>query len=268
MPQLCINELGHRMQFEAIRAAITGGASGLGLATARRVIAAGGQALLLDVNAEAGAAVLRELGPRAQFAVVDVTQGDALEAALAAGVKAMGGLDLAVSCAGVVGAGLALGKTGPMPLEQFARTVGINLVGTFNLVRLAAAHMQGNAPRGADGERGVIVNTASVAAFDGQIGQAAYSASKGGVVGMTLPLAREFARHGIRVVSIAPGLFKTPMLESLPESVQQSLGASVPFPARLGDPAEYAALVQVIVENVLLNGETIRLDGAIRLAPK
>ena len=255
------------MQFNDIRAAITGGASGLGLATARRVITAGGHALLLDVNAEAGAAALRELGSRARFAAVDVTNGDALAAALDAGVAAMGGLDLAVSCAGVVGAGLALGKTGPMPLDQFARTIGINLVGTFNLVRLAAAHMQGNAPR-ADGERGVIVNTASVAAFDGQIGQAAYSASKGGVVGMTLPLAREFARHGIRVVSIAPGLFKTPMLESLPESVQQSLGASVPFPARLGDPAEYAALVQVIVENVLLNGETIRLDGAIRLAPK
>jgi NAD(P)-dependent dehydrogenase (short-subunit alcohol dehydrogenase family) len=255
------------MQFEDIRAVVTGGASGLGLATARRVIAAGGRALLLDVNADAGAAALRELGPRARFAAVDVTNGDALTEALDAGVAAMGGLDLAVSCAGVVGAGLALGKTGPMPLEQFARTVGINLIGTFNLVRLSAAHMQGNATR-ADGERGVIVNTASVAAFDGQIGQAAYSASKGGVVGMTLPLAREFARHGIRVVSIAPGLFKTPMLESLPESVQQSLGASVPFPARLGDPAEYAALVQVIVENVLLNGETIRLDGAIRLAPK
>ncbi|MFZ5492439.1 MAG: SDR family NAD(P)-dependent oxidoreductase [Pseudomonadota bacterium] len=255
------------MQFQDIRAAVTGGASGLGLATARRVIAAGGRALLLDVNAEAGAAALRELGPRAQFAAVDVTNGDALEAALAAGVAAMGGLDLAVSCAGVVGAGLALGKNGPMPLEQFARTIQINLIGTFNLVRLAASHMQNNAPR-ADGERGVIVNTASVAAFDGQIGQAAYSASKGGVVGMTLPLAREFARHGIRVVSIAPGLFKTPMLESLPESVQQSLGASVPFPARLGDPAEYASLVEVIVGNVLLNGETIRLDGAIRLAPK
>jgi len=255
------------MHFDGTRAAITGGASGLGLATARRVIAAGGHALLLDVNAEAGAAALRELGSRARFAVADVTDGDALAAALDAGIAAMGGLDLAVSCAGVVGAGLALGKTGPMPLDQFARTIGINLIGTFNLVRLAAAHMQGNAPR-TDGERGVIVNTASVAAFDGQIGQAAYSASKGGVVGMTLPLAREFARHGIRVVSIAPGLFKTPMLESLPDSVQQSLGASVPFPARLGDPAEYAALVQVVVENVLLNGETIRLDGAIRLAPK
>ena len=255
------------MQFETIRAVVTGGASGLGLATARRVIGAGGRALLLDLNADAGAAALRELGERAQFATVDVTNGDALEAALAAGVPAMGGLDLAVSCAGVVGAGLALGKNGPMPLEQFARTVGINLVGTFNLVRLAAAHMQGNTPR-ADGERGLIVNTASAAAFDGQIGQAAYSASKGGVVGMTLPLAREFARHGIRVVAIAPGLFKTPMLESLPDSVQQSLGASVPFPPRLGEPAEFAALVQAIVENVLLNGETIRLDGAIRLAPK
>ena len=255
------------MQFEGIRAAITGGASGLGLATARRVLAAGGQALLLDVNADAGAAAIATLGARAQFRAVDVTDGAALEAALDDGLAALGGLDLAVSCAGVVGAGLTLGKTGPMPLEQFARTVGINLIGTFNLVRLAAARMQGNAPR-ADGERGVIVNTASVAAFDGQIGQAAYSASKGGVVGMTLPLAREFARHGIRVMSVAPGLFLTPMLESLPESVQQSLGASVPFPARLGDPAEYAALVQTIVENVLLNGETIRLDGAIRLAPK
>ncbi len=255
------------MQFEGLRAVVTGGASGLGLATARRVVAAGGQALLLDVNADAGAAAVATLGPRAQFRAVDVTDGAALEAALADGLDAMGGLDLAVSCAGVVGAGLTLGKTGPMPLEQFARTIGINLIGTFNLVRLAAAGMQANAPR-ADGERGVIVNTASVAAFDGQIGQAAYSASKGGVVGMTLPLAREFARHGIRVMSIAPGLFRTPMLESLPESVQQSLGASVPFPPRLGDPAEYAALVQTIVENVLLNGETIRLDGAIRLAPK
>jgi NAD(P)-dependent dehydrogenase (short-subunit alcohol dehydrogenase family) len=255
------------MQFEGIRAVVTGGASGLGLATARRVIAAGGQALLLDVNADAGAAAIAALGKWAQFRAVDVTDGAALEAALDDGLAALGGLDLAVSCAGVVGAGLALGKSGPMPLEQFTRTIGINLVGTFNLVRLAAARMQGNTPR-ADGERGVIVNTASVAAFDGQIGQAAYSASKGGVVGMTLPLAREFARHGIRVVAIAPGLFKTPMLESLPESVQQSLGAGVPFPARLGEPAEYAALVQVIVENVLLNGETIRLDGAMRLAPK
>ncbi|MBC7161827.1 MAG: SDR family NAD(P)-dependent oxidoreductase [Immundisolibacter sp.] len=255
------------MQFEGIRAVVTGGASGLGLATAGRVIAAGGQALLLDVNADAGAAAVAALGPRACFRAVDVTDGAALEAALDDGLATLGGLDLAVSCAGVVGAGLTLGKTGPMPLEQFARTIGINLIGTFNLVRLAAVRMQGNAPR-ADGERGVIVNTASVAAFDGQIGQAAYSASKGGVVGMTLPLAREFARHGIRVMSIAPGLFRTPMLESLPESVQQSLGASVPFPPRLGDPAEYAALVQAIVENVLLNGETIRLDGAIRLAPK
>ncbi|GAB4356215.1 MAG: SDR family oxidoreductase [Immundisolibacter sp.] len=255
------------MQFAGIRAVITGGASGLGLATARRVVAAGGQALLLDVNAEAGAAALEQLGGRACFRPVDVTDGAALEAALDDGLAALGGLDLAVSCAGVVGAGLTLGKTGPMPLEQFARTVGINLIGTFNLVRLAAARMQGNPPR-ADGERGVIVNTASVAAFDGQIGQAAYSASKGGVVGMTLPLAREFARHGIRVVSIAPGLFRTPMLESLPESVQQSLGASVPFPPRLGEPAEYATLVEAIVENVLLNGETIRLDGAVRLAPK
>jgi NAD(P)-dependent dehydrogenase (short-subunit alcohol dehydrogenase family) len=255
------------MQFEGLRAVVTGGASGLGLATARRVIAAGGQALLLDVNADAGAAAVQALGERAQFRPVDVTDGAALEAALDDGLTKLGGLDLAVSCAGVVGAGLTLGKTGPMPLEQFARTIGINLIGTFNLVRLAAARMQGNVPR-ADGERGVIVNTASVAAFDGQIGQAAYSASKGGVVGMTLPLAREFARHGIRVMSIAPGLFRTPMLESLPESVQQSLGASVPFPPRLGDPAEYAALVQTIVENMLLNGETIRLDGAIRLAPK
>ncbi len=255
------------MQFKGIRAVVTGGASGLGLATARRVIADGGQALLLDVNADAGAAAVATLGERAQFRAVDVTDGAALEAALDDGLKAMGGLDLGVSCAGVVGAGLTLGKTGPMPLEQFARTVGINLIGTFNLVRLAAARMQGNTPR-ADGERGVIVNTASVAAFDGQIGQAAYSASKGGVVGMTLPLAREFARHGIRVMSIAPGLFLTPMLESLPGSVQQSLASSVPFPPRLGDPAEYAALVQTIVENVLLNGETIRLDGAIRLAPK
>jgi NAD(P)-dependent dehydrogenase (short-subunit alcohol dehydrogenase family) len=231
------------------------------------VIAAGGQALLLPLNADAGAAAVAALGLRARFRAVDVTDGAALEAALDEGLAALGGFDLAVSCAGVVGAGLTLGKTGPMPLEQFARTIGINLIGTFNLVRLAAARMQGNTPR-ADGERGVIVNTASVAAFDGQIGQAAYSASKGGVVGMTLPLAREFARHGIRVMSVAPGLFKTPMLESLPESVQQSLGASVPFPPRLGEPAEYAALVQTIVENVLLNGETIRLDGAIRLAPK
>ena len=254
------------MQFAGIRAVITGGASGLGLATARRIVAAGGQALLLDINAETGAAALQEFGEGACFRPVDVTDGAALEAALDDGLATLGGLDLAVSCAGVVGAGLALGKTGPMPLEQFARTVGINLIGTFNLVRLAAARMQGNAPR-ADGERGVIVNTASVAAFDGQIGQAAYSASKGGVAAMTIPAAREFARSGIRVMAIAPGVFRTPMVAALSEEVQASLGAAVPFPSRLGEPSEYAKLVLAILDNPMLNGEVIRLDGALRMAP-
>lgn len=255
------------MKFEAIRAVVSGGASGLGRATAERIVAAGGAVTLLDVNAEQGERTAAELGADARFLRTDVSDEAAMDAAVADAAAAMGGLDLCVACAGVVGAGLALGKEGPMPLEHFARTISINLVGTFNLIRVGAAHMQRNAPN-EDGERGLCVNTASVAAYEGQIGQAAYSASKGGVVGMTLPLAREFARHGIRVVSIAPGLFLTPMLESLPEQVQQSLASSVPFPSRLGRPDEYAALVQTIVESPMLNGETIRLDGAIRLAPR
>lgn len=255
------------MKFEAIRAIVSGGASGLGRATAERIVAAGGAVTLLDVNAEQGERTATELGAKARFLRTDVSDEAAMDAAVADAADAMDGLDLCVACAGVVGAGLTLGKEGPMALEHFSRTISINLVGTFNLIRAGAARMQHNAPN-ADGERGLCVNTASVAAYEGQVGQAAYSASKGGVVGMTLPLAREFARHGIRVVSIAPGLFLTPMLESLPEQVQQSLASSVPFPSRLGRPEEYAALVQTIVESPMLNGETIRLDGAIRLAPR
>jgi NAD(P)-dependent dehydrogenase (short-subunit alcohol dehydrogenase family) len=246
---------------------VTGGASGLGAATARHLAALGGHVLIADLNEAAGHALEREIGAAALFERVDVASEADAKHAVAAAVQHFGALHGLVNCAGVATPGKVLGKEGPLALEAFERIVRINLVGSFNLVRLAAEAMAKHEPN-AEGERGVIVNTASVAAFDGQIGQPAYAASKAGVVGMTLPIAREFARSGIRVVTIAPGLFETPMMASLPKEAQESLGKSVPFPSRLGRPAEYAQLVQAIVENPMLNGETIRLDGALRMAPK
>jgi len=255
------------MHMQTIRAIVTGGVSGLGRAVADEVVAAGGSVVMFDVNETAGAAAVAELGPRSFFTAVDVRDEAAVRDAVGAAVEQMGGLDLLVNCAGVGGPKRMVGKDGPMPGDFFRRTVEINLVGTLLVCKEAAAAMQKNAPN-ADGERGAIVMTASVAAFDGQIGQVAYSASKGGIVGMTLPMARELAAFGIRVVTIAPGLFMTPMLAALPAEAQESLGRQVPFPPRLGRPPEYAALVRQIVENPMLNGETVRLDGAIRMAPR
>ncbi len=255
------------MQKQDIRALITGGASGLGLAVGEAVIAAGGQVALLDVNEEAGNAAAARLGSRASFHKADVTSESAVDAAVANAVAAMGGANLAVSCAGVGWPKRIVGKEGPMPGDFFRKVVEINLVGTLLFAKAAAAAMQKNAPNG-EGERGAIVMTASVAAFDGQIGQVAYAASKGGVVGMTLPIARDLSRNGIRVCTIAPGIFETPMLVGLPKEAQESLGKQVPFPARLGKPFESAQLVRSIVEIEMLNAETIRLDGAIRMAPR
>jgi NAD(P)-dependent dehydrogenase (short-subunit alcohol dehydrogenase family) len=255
------------MQLDHVRAIVTGGASGLGLAVARRLVAQGARVALLDVNDDKGHAAATELGAAASYLRVDVTDEDGVSAAVQAAQATLGGLNVAVSCAGILGAGRVLGKEGPMPLKTFATTVMVNLVGSFNVAKAAANLMQHNAP-GEDGERGVIVNTASIAAFEGQIGQAAYSASKGGVVGMTLPMAREFARIGVRVMTIAPGVFHTPMVDGMPEAVYQSLCAQVPYPSRLGKPEEYADTVAFILQNRYLNGETIRIDGAVRLAPK
>ena len=255
------------MDISRALALITGGASGLGLATAEAVLAAGGRAVLLDVQDEAGAAAVARLGERAHYVHADVTQESEVDAAVAAAVKWLGGLNFVVNCAGVVAPGRAVGRDGALPGAKFSRVIAINLIGTFFVDKAAATVMQHNAPN-ADGERGVIVQTASVAAFDGQIGQPAYAASKAGVVGMTLPLAREFARFGVRVVTVAPGLFETPMMASLPEEAQRSLAASIPFPSRLGRPAEYAQLALSSSAHPRLNGETIRLDGAIRLEPK
>jgi NAD(P)-dependent dehydrogenase (short-subunit alcohol dehydrogenase family) len=257
------------MEIEHSVALITGGASGLGLATARRMLGRGASVVLVDLPTSDGKAVAADLGERAVFAPADVTSEADVVAALDA-AAALGPLRLAVNCAGIGTAAKVIGKHGLFPLDVFTRTIQVNLIGTFNVIRLAAERMAGNEPADGDGDgdRGVIVNTASVAAFDGQIGQAAYSASKGGVVGLTLPVARELAAHRIRVMTIAPGLFETPMLAQLPEEAKQSLGAQVPHPSRLGRPDEYAALVQHIVENPMLNGEVIRLDGAIRMAPR
>ncbi|WP_447730170.1 SDR family NAD(P)-dependent oxidoreductase [Pseudoxanthomonas suwonensis] len=256
------------MQPDTVRAVVTGGVSGLGLAVATRIVADGGRVALLDVNDDKGAAAVEALGAgNARYFRTDVTDEAGVAATLAVARDFLGGLNVAVNCAGILGAGRVLGKEGSMPLDGFARTVMVNLVGSFNVAKAAAALMQHNAP-GEDGERGVIVNTASVAAYEGQIGQAAYSASKGGVVGMTLPMARELARFGIRVMTVAPGVFWTPMVDGMPESVQQSLAATIPFPARLGQPAEFADTVAFILRTRYLNGETIRLDGATRLAPK
>jgi NAD(P)-dependent dehydrogenase (short-subunit alcohol dehydrogenase family) len=255
------------MDIRGIRAVITGGASGLGLATARALAADGGRVALLDLNADAGAAAAAELGAAASFHRVDVTSESAVDAALGEAVARMGGLEVAVNCAGIGTPRRMLGKDGVMPGDFFRKVVEINLVGTLLVSKAAAAAMQKNTPN-SDGERGVIVLTASVAAFDGQIGQVAYSGSKGGLVAMTLPMARELASSGIRVMTIAPGIFLTPLLAGLPADAQASLGKQVPFPPRLGRPEEYADLVRHIVENPMLNGETIRLDGAIRMAPR
>lgn len=246
---------------------ITGGASGLGAAAADQLAQRGGKIVIADLNEEVGRAKAAELGASARFVKVNVAQEDDVRAAVAVAKSEFGGLHGAINCAGIGTPAKVLGKDGPLPLEQFTRVININLIGTFNVIRLAAEAMNAQSPND-EGERGVLINTASIAAFDGQIGQPAYAASKAGVVGLTLPIAREFARIGIRVVTIAPGLFETPMMASLPQEARDSLGKSVPFPARLGRPAEFAHLVQSIVENPMLNGETIRLDGALRMAPK
>jgi NAD(P)-dependent dehydrogenase (short-subunit alcohol dehydrogenase family) len=245
---------------------VTGGASGLGGATSRMLAAQGGKVVIADVQADRGEALARELGAATRFVKCDVASEADGRAAVEAATT-MGPLRGLVNCAGVAIGEKTIGKEGPHALASFSRVIGINLIGTFNMIRLTAEAMSKQEPT-ADGERGVLINTASVAAFDGQIGQAAYSASKGGVVGMTLPIARDLSRSGIRCVTIAPGLFATPMLLGMPQDVQDSLGKQVPFPSRLGKPDEYAALVRHIVNNVMLNGETIRLDGAIRLQPK
>jgi NAD(P)-dependent dehydrogenase (short-subunit alcohol dehydrogenase family) len=245
---------------------VTGGASGLGAATARMLVGSGARVLIADVNDAAGSGVAAELGAPARFAHVDVADEDSVHKGLAAAAE-LGTLRGVVNAAGVVLAEKVLGKNGPHTFDAFMRIIRINLGGTFNVIRLASAIMSAAEPAGS-GERGVIINTASVAAFDGQIGQAAYSASKGGIVGLTLPIARELARYGIRVMTIAPGIFDTPLMGSLPQAARDSLAQQVPFPPRLGKPPEYAALVRHIFENEMLNGEVIRLDGAIRMAPK
>ena len=246
---------------------VTGGGSGLGAAVAEKLAEGGASVLIADVNAEGGEAVVARLGAKAAFIRTDVTSEADGRAAVGAARDRFGGLHGLVNCAGIAPGEKVLGREGPHRLESFARAIAINLTGTFNMIRLAAEAMAAG-PADAGGQRGVIVNTASVAAFDGQIGQAAYAASKGGVAAMTLPVARELARHGIRVVTIAPGIFETPMMAGMPAEVQDSLGKSVPFPARLGRPGEFAALVRHIVENDYLNGEVIRLDGALRMAPR
>jgi len=246
---------------------VTGGASGLGAATAEMFVAQGGNVIIADLARDAGEAFASRLGKQAAFVECDVTKEDHANAAVGAAVKRFGSLQGLVNCAGIGSGEKTVGRDGPHRLESFARVVNINLIGTFNMIRIAASQMVQQKAND-EGERGVIVNTASVAAFDGQIGQAAYSASKGGVVGMTLPIARDLSRDGVRVMTIAPGIFETPMLKGLPAEVQESLGKQVPFPSRLGRPAEFAQLVQSICSNVMLNGEVIRLDGAIRMAPK
>ncbi|UCG09614.1 MAG: 3-hydroxyacyl-CoA dehydrogenase [Desulfobacterales bacterium] len=255
------------MEVKGSVAVITGGASGLGEATVRNFVEGGGQASILDVQEEKGQRLAAELGDDVIFCMTDVTDEQSVQNAIDKTMAAFGGIHIAVNCAGVGDAAKVLGKEGPMPMELFNKVVQINLVGTMMVTRLAAEKMVANPPND-DGEKGVVINTASAAAFDGQIGQPAYSASKAAVVGMTLPIAREFAEYGLRIVTIAPGLFETPLLAALPEKVRVSLGKMVPFPNRLGKPSEFAMLARQIVENPMLNGETIRLDGALRMAAK
>ena len=253
------------MQLNQVKALVTGGVSGLGLAVTRHILDNGGKAVMLDVNDEAGAAAEAELGAR--YIPTDVTSEEGVIASVAQAAEVNGGLNVAVNCAGIIGAGRVLGREAPMALSFFQTTINVNLVGSFNVAKAAADVMQHNEPLG-DGEKGVIINTASVAAYEGQIGQAAYSASKGGLVGMTLPMARELSRFGIRVMTIAPGIFWTPMVDGMPEHIQEALSASIPFPSRLGRSEEFAVLAGNIIESPYLNGTTIRLDGAVRLAPK
>jgi NAD(P)-dependent dehydrogenase (short-subunit alcohol dehydrogenase family) len=255
------------MRLQASTFIVTGGASGLGGATARMVVDGGGSVVIADLKDAEGLALAKDLGAKARFVRTDVTDEASGKGAVAAAVAAFGAVHGLVNCAGIVYGEKTVGKEGAHSLAGFVRTISINLIGTFNMIRLAAEEMSKNAPND-EGERGVIVSTASVAAFDGQIGQAAYAASKAGVAGMTLPIARDLSRNGIRVMTIAPGLFQTPMVGQIPPEIAESLGKMVPFPPRLGRPAEFASLVAEIVRNVMLNGEVIRLDGAIRMAPK
>jgi NAD(P)-dependent dehydrogenase (short-subunit alcohol dehydrogenase family) len=256
------------MQIAGKTALVSGGASGLGAAVVRAIVGAGGSVVIADRNDSSGIALAGELGPRAVFALTDVTEPESVAAAIGQARELGGGaLHIAVSCAGIAAAHRILGKHGAMPLDAFRRVIEVNLIGTFNVLRLAAEAMAENAAE-ETGERGVIVNTASIAAFEGQIGQSAYAASKGGVAGLTLPAARDLARHGIRVMAVAPGMFRTPLLAGLPKEAIDALEAQVPFPARLGEPPEFAAIVRQIIENPYLNGEVIRLDGALRMTPK
>lgn len=255
------------MELATAKAVISGGASGLGRATAERVIEAGGKVTVLDINDEQGNECAASLGERATFVNTDVSDEASVRSAMETANEFMGGITLAVNCAGIATAGRTLGRDGPWPSELFNKVLQVNLVGSFNVTKEAAAYMQHNEPN-AEGERGVVISTASIAAFEGQIGQAAYAASKGGVVGMMLPLAREFAAFGIRVNTIAPGVFLTPMVAGMPQEVQDSLGKQVPFPPRLGRPEEYADAVVFIYGTAMVNGETIRVDGAIRMQPK
>lgn len=255
------------MHIHDCRAVVTGGASGLGEATVRNIVEKGGRAIIIDLSEENGKRLQAELGDQVFFTKTDVTKEEEVISALNLAIDIFGSINTVVNCAGIAPPGKLLGRKGTHDLEMFSKVISINLIGTFNVIRLAAEKMVKNNPS-EFGERGVIINTASVAAFEGQIGQVAYSASKGGIVGMMLPLARELAAYGIRVMTIAPGLFHTPMFDTLPEEARLTLGKMVPFPARLGYPAEYAKLAESIIENPMLNGETIRLDGALRMQPK
>ncbi len=255
------------MELKQTKAVISGGVSGLGYSVAQRLVAEGGKVALLDINDDKGAEAVAALGGQATYVNTDVRDEQSVVAAVSAATEFLGGLNTAVNCAGVLGAARTLGRDGPMALDFFSNVININLIGTFNLCKAAASQMS-EQDAGPDGERGVIINTASVAAYEGQIGQAAYAASKGGVVGLTMPLAREFSRFGIRVMTVAPGVFWTPMVDGMPAEVQEALSATIPFPSRLGKPEEFADACAFIIENAYMNGETIRIDGATRLQPK